>query len=66
MKSFWTVSKLANNEKRYYNSLSKIRRLSPQDIVRQIGIIINDDGSVFDPKIKKKFNTVVEWSREMA
>lgn len=45
--------------------VSKIRRAKrPESLAHTIGIILNDDGSVFDRLTKTQSTSVVEWSRK--
>lgn len=45
--------------------VSKIRRAErPESLAHMIGIILNDDGSVFDRLTKTQSTSVVEWSRK--
>lgn len=46
--------------------IAKIRRAEQlESVTNNLGIILNDDGSVFDKKIKKQYNNIIDWSREV-
>jgi hypothetical protein len=46
--------------------IAKIRRTEQlESVTKNLGIILNDDGSVFDKKIKKQYNNIIDWSKEV-
>jgi hypothetical protein len=46
--------------------IAKIRRAEQlESVTNNLGIILNDDGSVFDKKIKKQYNNIIDWSKEV-
>jgi len=46
--------------------IAKIRRAEQiEAVTNNLGIILNDDGSVFDKKIKKQYNNIIDWSKEV-
>lgn len=45
--------------------VSKIRRAKhPESLADMIGIVLNDDGSVFDRLTNTQSTSIVEWSRK--
>jgi len=62
------VSILTREEFKHKNIdiVAKLRRADRLDSLTQnLGIVLNEDGSVFDKKIKKQFRNIMDWSKEV-
>lgn len=47
-------------------AISHIRRGNVSDIARRVGIVVNDDGTIFDRVTKQRFETLMEWTRAVS